>query len=231
LPANPRPSRQYDLASTGFPIPDSRGSPRFRTAGLEVLLDRNGHVRLYRARNVSDTGILLDNHARLAVGERVQIELADDLAVHGTVSWCDAERCGVEFDQAIHCAAVLTTDGQWQRADRRGGAPRLAAMRLAMCHAGNGIRAVRVIDVSDRGVGLAHDGSLRSGMFLKLVVEGGIERTGAVRWSSHGRAGIRLTEPLSGDELEYLGSYDRLASRRAQSLVLHGDAQGGDLSA
>ena len=101
---------------------------------------------------------------------------------------------------------------------------RLAAMRLATCYAENGIRAVKVTDVSHCGMCLAHDGTLAAGMWLKLVVENGIERDGAVCWSREGRAGIRLMEPLTCAELDRVGSYDRVASRRAQSLVFQSEA-------
>jgi hypothetical protein len=81
-------------------------------------------------------------------------------------------------------------------------------MRLATAYAEHGIRAVRITNVSHRGMGLAHDGSLAEGMALKLVVESGIERCGMVRWSRDGRAGVRLLEPLSCAELEVVGRLD-----------------------
>jgi len=219
MSANPTPVPQRRLANTLFPISDRRASPRIRTVCLDVKVERCGRVGLFRARNISDTGMLLNNHADLEAGERVLIELADGLAMHGTIAWCDEYRCGVVFEQAIDCAALLHADAEWKRDDRRGGALRLAAMRLATCYAENGIRAVKITDVSHRGMCVAHDGSLGAGMWLKLIVENGIERNGTVRWSTGGRAGIRLMEPLSCGELERVGSYDRVASRQAQSLV------------
>ena len=54
-------------------------------------------------------------------------------------------------------------------------------------------------------MGLAHDGTLAPGMLLRLVAESGIARSGAVRWASAGRAGVRLVEPLSSEELERVG--------------------------
>jgi hypothetical protein len=75
----------------------------------------------------------------------------------------------------------------------------------ATCYGENGIRAVKVTDASHHGLGLAHDGSLAEGMELKLIVAGGIERRGAVRWASAARGGVRLLEPLTCEELERVG--------------------------
>jgi len=62
--------------------------------------------------------------------------------------------------------------------------------------------------VSHRGMGLAHDGSLEEGMLLKLIVESGLERSGAVQWSRDGRAGVCLLEPLSCEDLENVSRLD-----------------------
>ena len=83
---------------------------------------------------------------------------------------------------------------------------------------------MRLTNVSHRGMGLAHDGSLRAGMLLKLVVESGIERGAAVRWSEDGRAGIRLMEPLTCEELAQAANLDHLGSRFAERSVFFNDS-------
>jgi hypothetical protein len=62
-------------------------------------------------------------------------------------------------------------------------------------------------------MGLAHDGSLAPGMLLKLIVESGLERGAAVRWSDRRRAGIRLMEPLTCEELAETASLEHLGTR------------------
>ena len=201
----PIPFPERRLADTLFPIPDRRASPRIRTVCFDVRLNRGGQVGLYRVRNISDAGMMLDTHARLEPGERVLVELTEPFAIEGTVLWSEDTRCGIEFARPIDCAALLHAQAERKRDDRRGGGLRLATMRLATVYAEHGIRAVRVTNVSHRGMGLAHDGSLEEGMLLKLIVESGIERSGTVRWSKDGRAGIRLLEPLTCQELESVG--------------------------
>ena len=212
MATNPKPSQMPSpmrwLADTLFPIPDRRASPRICTVCFDVRLNRGGQVGLYRARNISDAGMMLDTCTRIEVGERVLVELAEPFAIEGTVLWSEDTRCGIEFVRPIDCAALLHAQAERKRDDRRGGGLRLATMKRATAYSEHGIRAVRVTNVSHRGMGLAYDGSLEEGMLLKLIVESGIERSGAVRWSSDGRAGIRLMEPLTCEELERVGRLD-----------------------
>jgi hypothetical protein len=205
MSANSDPLPLCRFADSLFPIPDRRVSARIRTVCFDVRLNRGGHVGLYRVRNISDKGMMLDTHSELAAGERVLIELTEPFAIEGSVLWSAETRCGIEFVRPIDCAALLHAQAVRKRDDRRGGGLRLATMRLATAYAEHGIRAVRVTNASHRGMGLAHDGSLEEGMLLKVIVENGIERSARVRWSKDGRAGVRLLEPLGCAELERVG--------------------------
>ena len=205
------------LADTLFPMRDRRASPRIRLVCFDVRLNRAGRVGLYRARNISDAGMMLNTRTRFESGERVLVELTEPFAIEGVVSWSTDDGCGIEFVRPIDCAALLQAQAERKRDDRRGGGLRLATMRLATAYAEHGIRAVRVTNVSHRGMGLAHDGSLAEGMLIKLIVESGIERCGTVRWSKDGRAGIRLLEPLTCEELEQVGNCGHLVSRRERA--------------
>jgi len=205
MSANPVPPAQCGLTSISYAKLDRRTTPRFRTVCFDVKLVRGENAGLFRARNISDTGSKLDTHWRLASGERVLIKLSERLAINGMVSWSEAGRCGIAFDRPIDCAALLRVGAELKRDDRRQGALRLETMTRATCYAESGIRAVRITDVSHRGMGLAHDGALAAGMPLKLIAENGVTRSGAVRWATAGRAGVRLVEPLSSEELERVG--------------------------
>jgi hypothetical protein len=203
MPKNPRPAPPFMFPDSAPPVPDRRAQPRFHAVCLDVKVSRGGHVALFRARNISDAGIMLNTHVELAVGEHVLLGLAAGISVRGTVLWCNERCCGIQFERPIDCAALLQASAAQKREDRRA-ALRLPATKLATTYAENGIRAVRVVNASHRGLGLAHDGSLSTGMLLKLIVETGIAREAAVRWSRDGQAGVRLTEPLTCAELERL---------------------------
>ena len=201
------------LANALFLTADRRASQRVRTVCLAVKVNRRGKAAILRARNLSDDGMMLSTPVPMDAGERLLINLSEKLAVQGTVLWADRDRCGVQFVRPIDSAALLRSAEEHKRIDRRRGAQRLATMRLATTYAENGIRAVRITNVSHGGMGLAHDGSLAPGMLLKLVVESGLERSAAVRWSQDGRAGIRLMEPLTSEELAETASLEHLGTR------------------
>jgi hypothetical protein len=180
---------------------DRRSASRICTVYFVVKITREHDAGLFRVRNMSDTGMMLATHVSFSCRERVTIELSQGLVVQGSVAWCDDGCCGVEFDNRVDCSAVLRLRME-QKLD--GGAPqlRLPVCRLATCYAENGIRAVTVTDVSRRGLGLIHGGALAAGMCVKLVLESGTARTGVVRWSRNGHAGVRLDDPLTCEELE-----------------------------
>lgn len=219
MPKSSKRASQCDLADTLFPISDRRASPRFRTVCFDVTVERAGDVGLYRARNISDTGMMLHTHAALEVGEPVRLGLTEQIAIPGTVLWNNERCCGIQFDRPIDCAALLKAGLEHKRDDRRC-STRLAATTLATTYAENGIRAVRLMNVSHRGVGLTHDGTLRPDMLLRLIAESGIEREARVRWSRGGRAGIRLLEPLSCEELACVSGGGRRAPAAAAELEL-----------
>jgi hypothetical protein len=199
------PSAECGLTRIAYSKLDRRHTPRFRTVCFDVKVVRGDNAGLFRARNISDTGIKLDTHWRMALGERVLIKLSEQLAINGNVSWSEPGRCGIAFERAIDCAALLRAGAELKREDRRHGALRLETMTRATCYGENGIRPVRITDVSHLGMGVAHDGTLAAGMLLRLIAENGVSRSGAVRWASAGRAGVRLIEPLSSEELERVG--------------------------
>jgi hypothetical protein len=204
MSTDPLPSFEPRLAHIAYVKHDRRAAPRFRTVYFDVKVVRGENAGLFRARNISDRGIKFDTHWRLAPGERVLIKLSERLAIHGAVSWSEDGRCGVAFDRPIDCAGLLRAGAEMKRDDRRA-ALRLVTMARATSYGENGIRPVRITDVSHRGMGLAHDGTLAPGMVLRLIAENGVARSGAVRWATAGRAGIRLAEPLGSEELDRVG--------------------------
>lgn len=212
MPSNSSPLSECQHGDALFPVSDRRASHRTRTVYFTVKVDRDCGVGLFRARNISDTGMMLDTHVALDVGEPVTVNFSEGIALPGTVKWYDKHHCGIRFDHPIDSAALLHAEAERKRTDRRGGALRLTASRLATSFSDRGIRAVKIFDVSYRGMGLVHDGTLGSGMLLNLVVDSGIQRTAEVRWSEDGRAGIRLLEPLNCRELANVGGLDPLSN-------------------
>lgn len=183
---------------------ERRASPRIRTVYLVVKVTRERDAGLFRARNISDAGMMLIAHVPFEAGECVWIELSDNAVVRGVIGWCEDGCCGIQFDERIDSAGFLKSLAEEKR-DCRRRAQRLPVKRLATSYSECGIRAVTITDVSPRGVGLAHNGSLRAGVIVKLVLESGLTRAGAVCWSKEGHAGVLLAEPFTQEELESAG--------------------------
>ena len=180
---------------------ERRASPRIRTVFFVVRITRDADAGLFLVRNISDLGMNLVAHVDMAVGERLAIALSESVSIAGSVAWCDAQFCGVEFDEPIDCGAFLKSFSRAKHEFRRA-AMRLPVMKRATSYSEAGIHSVKITNVSARGVGLAHDGTLRPGMFVSLVLESGAVRRGAVCWSKNGQAGVLLGEPFKLEELE-----------------------------
>lgn len=180
---------------------ERRSSPRIRSVFFVVRVTRDADAGLFLVRNISDVGMSLVAHVELQVGERLSIALSDDVSITGSVAWCEGQFCGVEFDEPVDCESFLKSFSKAKR-DHQRAAMRLPVMKRATSYSMAGIHSVQVTNVSPRGVGLAHDGALRSGMFISLVLESGATRRGAVCWSKNGQAGVLLSEPFTLEELE-----------------------------
>lgn len=185
---------------TAHPL-ERRGASRIHAVCFLVKVARRSDIGLFRVQNISDTGMMLVAHVDFDAGERVSISLGDEFAVEGTVVWSEGCCRGIAFDRPINCAAVLQGLAQ-DRKDRRGRCPRLPVTRLATLYSEAGIRAVKVVDVSRSGIGFECDKPLQSGITVRLILEGGHECCGAIRWSHDGRVGVQLSEPWNCAELE-----------------------------
>lgn len=183
------------------PAPERRGSPRLRTVFWIAKVTRDDDIGLWRVQNISDRGLMLQTQVEVVPGERVSIALSDSRSIAGTVKWRDGQQCGIEFHEPIRCQSVLRALAA-ERNSAGYRAPRLPVSRSATAWCEHGLKSVRILNVSQHGIGLMHDGRLRPGMQLKLRLDNGLERRGVIRWSSEGQSGLRLLDPLSSTALE-----------------------------
>lgn len=178
--------------------PTSQG---VRTVSFMARIIRVSDEGLFLIRNISDRGVKLLAHVRLHVGERLMIALSERLTVSGSVIWCESFFCGVAFDEPIDSTSFLASLPARSPSYRRS-ALRLPVMKRATLYSESGIHSVKITDVSCRNVGLAHAGQVHPGMIVRLVLESGATRPGAVCWSKKGHAGVTLGEPFTIAELE-----------------------------
>lgn len=180
---------------------DRRAEQRLRTVFWIGKVTSDHDVGLWRIRDISDGGMMLETNVEVVPGECLTIALSDRLAVTGTVAWARDGRCGIRFDEPIACDAMFCELAAERRALKYR-PPRLPVSRSAIAYCEHGLQVVRVVNISQHGIGLAHDGRLKVGTRLKLVLENGLERRGVVRWSIDGHSGLLLTDPFCATQLE-----------------------------
>lgn len=183
---------------------ERRSMPRLRTVYRIAKVMRERASGLWRVRNISDFGMMMLTRVQPEKGEKLSIALSDSVSIEGQVVWCRNDACGVRFEQPIDSAALLKKLAADQ-ADSRSRAPRISADMAAAAWCESGIQPIRIDDLSQNGIGFTHDGWVRPGMKLLVMLEGGIERRGIVRWSDESNAGLQLLDPLACGDLEQLG--------------------------
>lgn len=179
---------------------DRREGPRMRTVLRIAPVAVGNQQGLARVRNISDGGMKLDLTLPILLGDRVRVELSEDVVLMGAVVWTNGDECGLKFDQPIDSIAALRESSDATRAP---GArpPRLPTDISALVVTERGPSAVKVQNVSQRGMKIVHDGSFTPGLHVRVRLPSGIERRGVVRWIKDDAAGLMLTDHLTVREL------------------------------
>src|SRR3546814_15748124 len=76
---------------------------------------------------------------------------------------------------------------------------------------------VEIENLSQNGAGVLHKGELEAGAPLELVLGGDVRRSGVVRWSRDGRAGIWFAPPLEPADLETIRRFSSCVKRHRWS--------------
>jgi hypothetical protein len=188
------------------PSDDRRADHRMQTIFRVARVISAHDEGLARIRNLSDHGAGLSLSLPVSPSDTLMLELAEGVDLFGQVLWIDADRLGLEFERPIDCRGLLARLAAG--AHTAGLRPvRLPIATTALTCSARGVRRAEVLDISQRGLKLVHDGSLTAGLDLKVTLPCGIDRHGIVRWTRAERAGVMLLEPLS---VEALGSIRRL---------------------
>lgn len=186
---------------------DRRNSSRHCTVYRIATIEREGDAGFWRVRNISDDGMMLAANVQVAAGERLQIALSDSVRLSAEVVWAENGRCGVTFDTPINAAELLKQLAAEQKASGYR-PPRLEVRGHATIVTDDGPREIDVVNLSQQGAGLVHDGELEVGTQLDLVLWGDVRRRGIVRWSRKGHSGVWLTAPIEQADLESLKRFE-----------------------
>jgi hypothetical protein len=184
-------------------VEDRREQTRILTVYRVARLNIDSDTGLCRVKNISDSGMMLVTSLEIAVGETVMIALSDKIVLAGEVSWVDGARVGVQFLEAIDAATVLQSIATAAPAEHR--PIRLPTDTVAVAMTQRGTRAVRIVDISQQGMKISHDGGFTLGMQLKITLPNGLERRAVVRWANENLAGLKLLDPIAYQDLESAG--------------------------
>jgi hypothetical protein len=203
---NEEPSHEVMADSLGERREDKRIMTVYRVVRVRGPKDEG----LARCRNISDSGAKLDIAMDLQLNDSVEIAFST-ATLPARVVWVNGRECGVAFEQKIDSAALLARPGgdAPKHAER---SPRLQADIATKVRVEGAIKTARINDISQRGMKLSHDGSFHAGLEVKVILAGGREKAGVIRWVKDNIAGVFLLEPFSIEELGSAQRYEALAS-------------------
>lgn len=181
-------------------------APRLRTVYRVARVRTRGDEGLARVHNLSDEGMMIELGFTVMLNDVVRVDLTDTVVLDGRVVWTNGARCGLKLNSPIDSAALLRNICAQQRSGKARPI-RLPMGSTAVAASELGLKAVNILDVSQKGMKLAHDGSFRPGLTVKVTTDAGLERRGVVRWSQDGIAGVILTEPFTVAELGSLKAW------------------------
>jgi hypothetical protein len=159
-----------------------------RVAQVVSSMDRG----MARVRKITDHGLDLELYMPVHLGERLSVQLADDLAIDGTVYRKNGLDCGFRFHRELDSTALL---GEME-AKPDSGHCRAARIGLRKAAVDRSQEQPTAID-SPEGTKVRRGGSFREGLPVRVSFTSGVERRGLVRWSRDNMAGVMLLQPYS----------------------------------
>jgi len=184
---------------------DRRSSQRTLAIYRLVQVESGGDRGFARCRNISDSGVRLELSMPLEVDHTLRVSFSPRNVLSGRVVWKEGNSFGIAFEGEIDSAAVLRKSADELHGDCAR-AMRLEANLPARVSLDGAKRDTMVMDISLRGVKITHDGTLRRGMTITVILACGAQRDGTVRWSKGALAGVYFSEPFSVDELGSIGT-------------------------
>jgi hypothetical protein len=166
---------------------DRRSHERFVTVfRLAKLIGAREEFCLVR--NVSAGGLKAQAFSPKVVGDRLTVDLGDELPRPAQVAWVEGDSVGISFDKKIDVARALSKAPQPGRSRAR--PIRLTVGLDATVTVGKTDEKCQLVDISQGGAKLAIDAALRPGDDLVLQVPGLGRLICVVRWTRKGNVGV-----------------------------------------
>ncbi len=191
---------RFSLART-VPVPNERRrDERYMTILRVGTLIRGETRELCLMRNISGGGVMALAYSRMEPGERLAVEFKSNQQIAGRVAWVRDDNVGIEFDEAMDVAELLSNpavlDNGW-----RPRMPRVEIDRMATLRAGARTYWVQVRDISLGGIKAETGQPIEEGLEVVLVLENFRPVAGIVRWQKDGCCGVKFNQHLAFAEL------------------------------
>lgn len=151
-------------------------------------------------RNISAGGLMALVYSPFEVEQAVSVELKTNHGIPGRITWKRESSIGIEFDERIDVAEVLSNaavlDNGW-----RPRMPRVPVDRFATLRAGSRTYWVSARDISQGGVKVEADQPLEIGAETVVTLENFRPVQGVVRWRRENQAGISFNHVIPFHEL------------------------------
>lgn len=185
-----------------LPQQELRAEGRTSTVFRPVLIETEGFAGFCLVRNISPTGLMGEVYTAFVPGTRALLRFEPTTTIHGQVRWCADGRVGIEFDELINVAKVLsagaaeTFDGKVNRA------PRLKVNVSGEVILERRPIPIEVQNISQKGLNVRAS-FLQPGEEVEVRLGGMKGRKAVVRWTKHGVAGLSFISPIPFVELAH----------------------------
>ena len=180
--------------------PERRRDQRHMTILRVGTLFLEGRRELCLIRNISAGGLMAHIYSRVAIGDRVAVELKTNHRIEGEVSWVEGSNVGISFDQQIDVEEILAShsglENGWQPR-----LPRVEVDRLATLRVGSEVYGVSTRDISQGGVKIEIDREFEGGEEVVLTLDKFRPVAGVVRWYGGGLCGVAFNQVIPFREL------------------------------
>ena len=182
---------------------DERYLTLFRV-GTVMINDRR---ELCLIKNISAGGMMIRPYCKLAVGDKVSVELKRGEQIPGFINWVRQDSAGIEFNERIDVVELLATSMEGPRPRM----PRVEVRCIASVRQGANVYGMRAHDVSQGGVKVESDRELEVGADVLVTLPGLPSKDAVVRWKQGRAYGITFRRLIALAELvEWLRSQREL---------------------
>lgn len=180
--------------------PERRQAERHVKILRVAALTIEGRRELCLIRNISAGGLMAHVYSCVKVGESAVAELKTGQPIVGHVAWVKESNAGIAFDTPVDIEELLANPAVMENG-WRARTPRIEVDRVATLRIEGQASAVRIRDISQSGVKIECDATLKIDGDVVLSPEGFRPIGGVARWQHERTAGISFNQMIPLTEL------------------------------